>query len=872
MYSIVQWMRIPIAFATALIVLLSPMVIAQNRAPQAVQVSVTDPAGAAVAGARVSLQDAGGKIRSENTNKNGEASFRPLPLGHYTLSVEAKGFVAFTQEIQLDNGLKHVPVKLEVSGANESMAVKESEKEKLTDQRGDAFATVLTEKQIAEMPDDPDEFKRVLNEMAGPGGVIRVNGFTGGQLPPKSQIRGIRINRNPYAAEFHDVGFISIDIRTKPGVDLWHGTLNFGFRDGALNARNAFAPVRGPQQYRRFGLDVESPIWKNHTSLFLSAQGNLIYDSKTIVAALPNGSFNAVTNPLTRNLNLSARVEHALTKTHTLRGEYQRNALLNGDLGVGNFDLPERSYSTNWVEHLLRLADTGLLTEKIVNEIRFQASWQNTESSSATQAPAVLVLNAFDSGGAQVANTKQTASYELADNLDFAKGKQSFRAGILGQLQRYNTTDLQNTGGTFTFSSLAAFEAAEPLTFTQRIGNPTIAFSQYEFGWYAQDSIRVSKGLSVDLGFRHDFQSHISDRHGFAPRLGIAWSPDGKTVFRGGAGIFYDWLSADTYGQVVQDDGFHAQDLVIQNPGYPNPFIGGSVLALPPGRTILAPDLRLPYLEQASFGVQRALPGGLNANVSYVYRRGVHLLRGRDINAPFPGVGRPDPDLGNIVQVESTANSYSHMMVASVSRISEHFSFFVNYMLSSAKDETDGPLSLPANNFDLRAELGPSSTDVRHRLFAYFGANPFGGLSIGTMFNASSGTPYNITTGFDNNGDTVINDRPVGVGRNSARGAGQWDFSTRVSYSFAFGKARSGAAKGPMVKVVGGGGDILGAVGGKSSNQGGLVNLQIYVQAYNLFNHTNPTNYSGVETSPFFGLPTAALQARRIEAGLRARF
>ncbi|MGH9829240.1 MAG: TonB-dependent receptor domain-containing protein, partial [Blastocatellia bacterium] len=422
---------------------------------------------------------------------------------------------------------------------------------------------------------------------------------------------------------------------------LWHGTFNFGFRDGPLNGRNAFAPVRGPEQYRRLGLDLESPIWRNHTSLFLSLHGYLSHDSKTIVAALPSGNFASLASPLTRTLNFSTRVEHALTKTHTLRAEYQRNAILNGDLGVGDFDLQERAYSANSVEHIFRLSDSGLLTEKAVNEIRMQARWQDSQSSSSTDARAVLVLNAFDSGGAQVSNSKRIADYEVADNLDFTTGKHAIKTGLLWQFHHYNTSDSQNAGGTFTFSSLAAFESGAPATFTQRLGSPQVIFNQYEFGWYVQDAVRIRKGLSLDLGLRDEFQSHVADISGFAPRFGLAWSPDGKLVVRAGAGIFHEWLDAGTFEQVLRDDGLHERDLVIQQPGFPNPLIGGIPLALPPGKDILDPTVRLPYLEHASLGLQRSLPANLSLNISYSYERGVHLFRGHNVNAPLPGLGRP---------------------------------------------------------------------------------------------------------------------------------------------------------------------------------------------------------------------------------------
>src|SRR5262249_27774395 len=195
------------------------------------------------------------------------------------------------------------------------------------------------------------------------------------------------------------------------------------------------------------------------------------------------------------------------------------------------------------------------------------------------------------------------------------------------------------------------------------------------------------------------------------------------------------------------------------------------------------------------------------------------------------------------------------------------FSAF-GYFWSKATNEADSPFSLPVDNFNLRAERGPTATDARHRVFAMVNFQLPMNVRVGSVMQASSATPYNITTGFDDNGDTVSNDRPVGVGRNSARGAAQFDFGTRVSWSFGFGKAKESAGGGPQVKVIRGDSDVLSSMGGAQ-----LANKrwrgELYVQAYNVLNHTNRTNFSGVQTSPFFGYATAALPGRRIESGLR---
>jgi len=138
-----------------------------------------------------------------------------------------------------------------------------------------------------------------------------------------------------------------------------------------------------------------------------------------------------------------------------------------------------------------------------------------------------------------------------------------------------------------------------------------------------------------------------------------------------------------------------------------------------------------------------------------------------------------------------------------------------------------------------------------------------------------SGSPYNITTGLDDNSDGVFSDRPAGVGRNAALTAWQWDIGARLSYAIGFGPQRqTGGGGGTQVMVaIGGSGGGMPAggisVSGASDKR---FRLEFYASAQNLTNHDNYTGYSGVMTSPFFGQPTTVLNPRKIELGARFGF
>jgi hypothetical protein len=489
----------------------------------------------------------------------------------------------------------------------------------------------------------------------------------------------------------------------------------------------------------------------------------------------------------------------------------------------------------------------------------------------------VLVLDAFNTGGAQVAGGRDALDFEIASDIDYVKGRHSARAGLLVETGHYRSDDVRNATGTFTFASLDDYEANRPTTFTQRTGDPLVEYSHTQFGWYMQDDIRVARSVSLSVGLRHELQSHTDDYWNFAPRLGATWSPrkSGTTTLRGGVGVFYDWYEAQVYEQTLRVDGTRQSDLVVQSPGFPDPLEGGNAVVLPSGRLVQADDLNLPTIVRSNVGVEQMLGKYARANVMYSYGTGSQLFRGRNLNAPLPDGTRPDPASGNVTQVESTARSENHMVHAGFNmNLPWHRTFlFLNYTFAHMRNDTDGPFALPADNYNLTAEWGPAAADIPHRLTGMLNMDLWKGFKLASNFYASSGTPYNITTGYDDNGDTGSNDRPAGTTRNTARTEGRAELGMRLSWTFGFGK-RQGAegAGGPQVIMIraGGGETPMGGFSGGADDK--RWRFEIYAAANNLFNRTNLMGYSGVMTSPFFLQATSAAPARRIELGMRFGF
>ncbi len=491
------------------------------------------------------------------------------------------------------------------------------------------------------------------------------------------------------------------------------------------------------------------------------------------------------------------------------------------------------------------------------------------------------MLDNFSSGGAGQQSNRRGRLVEIEDNIDFQIGKKHrMRTGLLLEAMWYRSDELRNGNGTWTFGGLDRYELGLATTYTQRIGTTLVDYSQYQAGWYVQDDYTPFKKLALSFGLRHEMQSHLDDKWNFAPRVGFSWTP-GKYTVRGGYGIFNDWYESSVYEQTLRVNGVTQQDLVVQNPTYPDTTGGAFANPLPPSKYQAALGLRMPYLHQASIGVERTLIETLRLMASYTMMRGQNQFRAVNVNAPTTGglePARPDPSLGNVTQLESTGRTEVDRLTINVNYAKPERRFFMgaNYQLARSNNFSDSAFALPANNYDLEAEWGPSLQDVRHR---FFGMVNFGvplGMRLGVFTQGQSAAPYNIITGFDTNRDTVVSDRPEGVGRNAARGSSSWNLNARLSKAYGFGPQRQSTGGAPQVRRVGGG---PGGPGGGSGpmmmmmdGSNARYRLEFYLQAFNILNHTNLTGYTGNLTSVDFGQATSAGPARRIELGMNFGF
>jgi outer membrane receptor for ferrienterochelin and colicin len=813
--------------------------------------------------------------------------------------------------VNLRRGAVNQTVTLKIAGVTEEVVVNDAAA--TDDRRGNSFTTTLEQAEIDELPEDPEELAEVLTQMAGAAGaVFQVNGFRGGRLPSRDEIRQIRFRTNSFSADNHDAGRTQIEIITRPNVQLWSGNASLNYRGDEMNARNAFATAETPEQNRQFNMGLRGPIVRGKTSIRLNVDGRRDQQSDTITAIDENGNRlgDVVFRP-SEQTNVTVGIEHGLTKNQTLRLEYRIGDNATENLGVGGFNLPERGYNREGRNHQVRAQLQGLIGRTTLNEMRLQFTQQNSASTSLSDATSIIVLDAFSQGGAGVLNQSSSRTFELADNLDFNVGRRhQMRVGFLLEGIEFTNFDAQNAAGTFTFSSIEAFNAGQPTSYTERNGQVNTRSNQYQLGIYWQDDIRITNKLSVSVGLRNESQSHIDDRTNLMPRLGFTATPWGnRTSIRGGYGLFYDWYSANLYDQTLRVDGVSQRDLLILNPGYPNPLTGAEAQILPRGRIQADPNLTMPKVHQASLGVERQLAQNFNVQATYQMLRGQNQIRSINVNAPDQSGNRPDATVGTVTQFESTGRSESDRLTLGGNyRFPERRIFFnVNYTLGRVKNHADSETSLPANSLDPDAEWGPSRQDVRHRFQGMINVPLLLGVRGNLQWNAQSALPYTITTGGDDNGDGVSNDRPAGVGRNTERGAATWTMNVRLSRAFGLGGPRTeggfpggpgggpggrpggfgpggpggggaGASLGQALPAQGpGGGDRGGARGGRGGGRDDAAfnsryTMELFVTADNVLNRVNYGGFSGNQLSRYFGQPTMAQRPRQVQVGMQFRF
>ena len=752
---------------------------------------ISDPTGALIPGATITLSNNKGQtVATASADANGSYEVH-VPSGTYSVTATFQGFAPFvSQGLLLERGqIKRMDISMAIETAQQNVVVTDETPTVSTEADANANALVIKGKDLEALSDDPDELSNELSALAGPsagpnGGQIYIDGFTGGQLPPKSSIREIRVNQNPYSAEFDRLGFGRIEILTKPGTDKLHGQFFAMGNDSSFNTLDPFtANVPGYHSYQYNG--TLNGSLNKFMSFFISAEHRSI-DNLSVYNAACDAAGNCpaagitgtLDNPHSRT-NVAPRIDIQLGErnTFTLRYQYFHDSE-SGNLG--NTQLPTGATATTTNDNNVQISDTEVFNDHFVNETRFQYDRVKEDTNPVNSTPTLQVqVGNFSAGGSASQNIHDhTDRWEMQNLSTLSLGKHAVKFGIrLRDSRDANFAD-SNFNGTFTFNTTTQYSnavtnpnAAAPILLSYATGQRSVTANLFDAAAYVQDDWKVNQRLTLSGGLRWESQNHVSDHSDWAPRFAMAYALDGgkgkqaKTVFRAGYGVFYDRLPVSNF--LTIDRSIAQEQYTISDPSAEcfaasttqfDPAACGAGIAS--GRTVyqVAPGYRSPYSQQFGTSLERQISKTQTATLTYLHSQGVHQLV--EINANAPYFPTYNSSIGPVFQYfPEGIYKQDQIILNTNARFSPNFSVFGFYTLSYAHTDGSGGTTA-SNSFNLHRDYGPASFVSRNQLFLI--GNYVGPWQI--RFNpflvAQAGRPYNIISPDDVNGDKILNDRP----------------------------------------------------------------------------------------------------------------
>ncbi|WP_182276231.1 carboxypeptidase regulatory-like domain-containing protein [Granulicella sp. 5B5] len=899
--------------------LLSLLTVASAHAQQtgSLHGAVLDPSGAAIPDAAITFTGSG-HVATTHSGSDGEYSIHGLSAGLYTVTVQAKGFtLAPNTSVNVVAGqFRQLNITLAIEVEQQNVQVTTQTNGVSVNPDENSGALVIKGSDLDALSDDPDQLQNELQALAGPaagpnGGQIYIDGFSGGQLPPKSSIREIRVNQNPFSAEFDHIGYGRIEILTKPGSDKFGGHITSLATDSSLNTNNALVPNTPPYYLYFLQGDVNGPLTK-HSSYFLSVF-NLNRQTQAVIDATdPTNTANMIQQfYLTPSsvFSFNPRVDFQLGSANTLsiRDAFNRNS--SSGNGVGGLSLQSQASNSINYENALQVSDTIVINSHLINETHFQWRRVRNNQTPIDTSTTQTVQGAFITGGANSGTLSDHQDiFELQNYSTATAGKHTIRFGA--RLRSYRDANESTSGqnGNCIYQLASQYQPASTAPgsapcggspsqyLVTQIQNPLARALLFDAGLFYQDDWRKTPGLTISYGLRYEAQNRIHDHADFGPRLAIAWAPrynsktPPKTVFRVGYGWFYDrftvpnsFSSATGTPYVIQtihQNGINQQTSITN-------YTGGAGAPIPSISTIDS-HFRAALSMQGGIGVDHAIGKHTTSNVTYLFTRGVHQYFTDVVTAPSFDISNytitgPTPTVYNN-QFQSGGVFNENQIIATIGSRFKKFSVNANYTYSDAKSDTAGVNSVPSVAQNPGLDYGRASFGITNRIFVLGTYNAPHGIIFAPLLAAQSGTPYNITIGNDLTGNNQFNARPTYgtcgaagvvttpygcldsdptgkteplVPYNLGTGPANVAFHMRISKAIGIGP-RIKTEKGPQ--GFNGGGGVQGRGLSGSQQQFKLdasvprrYNLTFIVGALNIFNIANRGTPNGVINSPLFG-------------------
>jgi hypothetical protein len=745
-------------------------------------------------------------------------------------------------------------------------------------------------------------------------------------------VREFQIVNNGISAEFGGAAGGAINVVTRVGQNEFHGDAFTFFQNEWFNAREPFSdpPPASRLRFRRVqpGVALGGPLKRDKLFFYAAAeQEHLSAEDESEIdraahtrinsllasgfaprlsgRSLTPGRFRIGTD----ETEAAAKLTYIVSQRHTLNFRFAFTNLRERGDAFNTDVLSDRSARGSAYTRDYQFTGSAItvLSSKSINDFRFQASARRAVTRAGdTIGPGVEIAGLARFGRPYDSDsTRRELRYQVVDNLSLSRSHSEWKGGVTFNHVSLNSELRDGFGALYIFRTLDDFAAGRPAIWRQAFGSPVTQFGVTSFGAFLQNQWRATPQLTLNLGGRYDVE-HLpsrfpTDKNNFSPRLGLAWSPSKEWVLRAGLGLYYDRLPFAFLNRAIQKNGVQAFEQVATDTEAATVFAatgGGRALIPVPGiaQSIFRADPQFvtPYSEQANVGVEHLLTQDITVRADYLFTRGIHLPRTRNVNLlppitltaanaaalgffnptpqqlgrPVFGPGRIDPRFDAIYQLENSANStYNGLTLALNKRMSNEFELLASYTLSKTRDDASDFDEQPQNPFDLRAERALSRQDVRHRfvLNGLFDL-PFGDeeekgagserdiligkilghIEIAPIVTLSSGRPVNALTGAEEEHSRAfpLASRPSGFGRNTLQTPRSINFDIRALKYFPMGERRR---------------------------------LDLVVEAFNLFNHPNVLNLdssfgSGVTPLSSFGTPTSFAAPRQVRFSIDFEF
>jgi Carboxypeptidase regulatory-like domain len=813
--------------------------------------TVLDPDDALIPGATATLTSAAGKASITTSKSDGIYTVRGLAPGMYTLTVTAPGFGTFVKAgISVTQGSNvAADVKMTLQDTTQTVTVSTDTVQLSVDPESNQSATVISGDALNALSDDPDELSAELAALAGPsmgpnGGQIYIDGFTGGQLPPKSSILAIRINSNPFSAQYDRAGYGRIEILTKPGTDKFHGGVGMQGQDKVFNTSTPFlGPANVQPNYHQlfFTGNLTGPIRPGMSftlnGTYRDIANNNIINPAAIYSTDPNSTTVCDPGVLTCSANpyplasravsapqkrweINPRFDTMIGSKNTFTSRYSYETGHSTNPGNGN-SLTTQASSSNSADNTVQISDTQLLSNRVINETRFEFEHETSNSNPVNPGTTVSVVGNFTThgtgsgGGSSTTNHIEVQNYtsiQLTKNFIRLGGRlrtedntniaSSIQNGSLGYsflldpctdpsvssdtktntLHCVSTTVLCQGAAATTPPALpnapiSSYQCGVPYSFSQTtIHNGTISARETDVGFYLEDDWKALNNLTISYGIRMEAQNYINSTHDFAPRMSIAYGvprKNGKptiTVLRGGFGIFYDRFSLGSITNLIQGNPTNQSTTLYLNPGSTctpsNTSSCTTGLALGAKTQVQVPaaglGLRAPYTIQAAATLEQKVGKYATLSVTYLNGRGIHQFLTRVFPIGSGNCPNPTNLTSGYIDCNQSEGIFRQNQVTTNVRIQTPKGTSITgfYSANWANSNTSGITDPYHPAFD----YGRASFAVRSQM-TLLGTIPLPFLiSASPIMQVSSGRPYSITTGLDNNDDGVTDDRPAFAG------------------------------------------------------------------------------------------------------------